>query len=358
MEMCSDTDEIVPKKRLKTDKSAADLFTEILAESQDAPPQMMRNISNAVADAGSVISESHEAERLNDDSFSSDFPPPRIENIHSKTKSSMQHIPQSRTQCTALEQDYTPLDVLSARVKNLENQMDRCLLMLSQISAKLDVIGSRNTADKDGENQIEVMKYVLEPIRSLAELKAIEEKCIDDKFVESVICSMGKVHGKHRFTGAGQTVCLQLIDYFVDRRFLREVSWTGISKTKDQHGRPKAKIAFSKYNKFIDLFFQTILNADELFSLEACHKFLKQCIRNSKQRLEDVKQIRSSVSRKRCHRIARLAEDLEEDDGDLNDSHSNGVHTAQQLEDLMDSQGMIVEILEETTLKSEPVLHG
>lgn len=368
MEMYSDTDEIVPKKRTKNDTRAADMFAQILNQSQNATPKVnpIRSALSQVNEQAPVSNESHE-DSLNDDVSSIDSHgsvPNR--KFSDQPMLSPQGSSQPHTQPTTSEpqEETITLKALFEQQKLLENQVNKGLLMLSQLNAKVDVIGSRNPTDKaDDEEQVVVKKNVLEPVSNLAELEAVEHKCMDDRFVESVICSLGKIHGKHRFTGAGQTVCLQLIDYFVDRRFLRDVSWTGVSKTKDEHGRPITKIAFSKYTKFIDLFFHTVLNADELFSLEACHKFLKQCIRNSKQRLEDIKQVRASVSRKRGRKIAEMnggsCEDDDDDDNDMDDTANRGVpnsnHTLQP-DEQMDSQGMIVEVLEETVLKSETML--
>ncbi|XP_058827793.1 uncharacterized protein LOC131687715 [Topomyia yanbarensis] len=342
MEMHSDTDNTVPKKRMNTDTRAADMFVEILGKKQNATPRadLVPSLSTAAGDQ-TPTNKRYLAEGLTDDSFNSDLDG-SVQNKHIPLKqlSLQQGILPSRKEPVSDSQEETiTLRSLFERVQNLATQLDRCLLMLSQVNAKLDTIGSRNhLVEPNNEDQIEVKQNVLQPVTNLAELEAVDEMCSDDRFVESVIKSMGKVH---------------------DRRFLRDVSWTGVSKTKDKHGKPKTKIAFSKYNKFIDVFFQTVLNADELFSLEACHKFLKQCIRNSKQRLEDIKQIRTSVSRKRCRKNVRMEEQLEKRDDTSEDRPSDDEldnNASHQTEDLTDSQGMIIEFLEETVLKSEPVV--
>lgn len=364
METCSDTDEIAPKKRLKTDANAADMFTEILNQK--------RNVDYTGV-SRSVKKEAHQVE---DDSFSNDGVESARKNILYESTSSPRTLPQTPQRLSPsndqhvspiIAEDAVTLGILLEKVQNLENQVNRCFLMLSQINAKLDAIGTRSSAEKvNDDDRINPNKNVFEPVKTLAELDNVEQLCGDEKFVESVIRYMGKMHGKHRFTGAGQTVCLQLIDYFVDRRFMREVSWTGVSKTKDRDGKLKKKIAFSKYNKFIDLFFLSVLNADELFSLEACHKFLKQCIRNSKQRLEDIKMVRMSVSRKRGRKMARPddgAEDFAVNYEDLESNVSGEVsgevqanNSTRHAENSIDSQEMVVEILEESILKSEPAV--
>lgn len=233
---------------------------------------------------------------------------------------------------------------------NIENQLNQVMIMLSQANAKLDVIASHERGRRNSEDaEIEVNKFALNPARNVAELEALEQRCTDERFVENVIKSLAKIHGKHRFTGNGQTVCLQLIDYFVDRRFLRDVSWTGVSKSKDVNGHPQMKVAFSKYDGFINLFFQVVLHADEMFTLEACHKFLKQCIRNSKQRLEEIKRLRMPVGRKRR---AKNANDLLEDGQEYGEgSQCDGNHVQ---EEQRRSQEMEEEFLEDdSTFKEE-----
>lgn len=70
-----------------------------------------------------------------------------------------------------------------------------------------------------------------------------------------------------------------------------------------------------------------MLHADELFTKEACHKFLKQCIRNSKQRLENVNHLRMPVARNRRKNISNLFDDeefLEEDSTEEADESGDG----------------------------------
>nr|XP_019527428.2 uncharacterized protein LOC109399441 [Aedes albopictus] len=364
MEMYSDTDAVAPKKRSKVDTSASDMFSKILSQSRNQGQTVKPKEVTAHGSPGSVDIDTSSCDGTNSD-LDLEAPVQNLGTVR-ETMTPLRGASQSRSQPTTSESQEFSLKELFERVQNLENQLNRCLIMLSQINAKLDEIGSRQRTEKvrenaDDEDSVDIKKNEFEPVKNLAELDAIEEKCKNDSFVANVVRSMGKIHGKHRFTGAGQTVCLQLIDYFIDRQFLRECSWTGVSKTKDPNGNLRPKIAFSKYSKFIDLFFQSVLNADELFTLESCHKFLKQCIRNSKQRVEDIKQVRASVSRKRGRKIVRDEQDLDDDDEEKDDNAGDEVPTdnsGQQstTNDHIYSQEMIVEFLDETILKPEPKL--
>nr|XP_029715675.1 uncharacterized protein LOC115259286 [Aedes albopictus] len=214
----------------------------------------------------------------------------------------------------------------SNRQESIENKMNdilqnqqKCLLLLAQANAKLDSLGSdsgRKQVTGEPQEPEKIFKIALNPVKTLAELEAVEERCKDEQFVDDVIRSIGTIHGRNRFKGNGGTVCHQIIDRFVDRRFFRYCSWTGISKTMDENQQLVRKIAFSKFEHYIDLFYTAVRNADEDFTKEQCHKFLKQCLRNSKQRLDETRNLRMPAARKRCKKIlldTEMIDDTQED---------------------------------------------
>ncbi|XP_021697162.1 uncharacterized protein LOC5571835 isoform X2 [Aedes aegypti] len=146
----------------------------------------------------------------------------------------------------------------------------------------------------------------LVPVKNLEDLEALQERARDERFVESVVHSLGIVHGQGRSVGNGWTVSLQTVDYFFDRRFLLRCSWTGSGRNKEKAGERISKIAFHKYDKVINLFYRVIVYSDPLFTYNDCMKFLHRCIRNAKARAADVKGMRLSVARNRKKRSDRI----------------------------------------------------
>ncbi|XP_065094694.1 uncharacterized protein LOC135715287 [Ochlerotatus camptorhynchus] len=181
------------------------------------------------------------------------------------------------------------------KMDDMGRQQEKCLLLLAQANAKIDSLSSALEKKQTGEEPEKSLELTLtlNPVKSLEDLEASEELCKDDCYVEKVVRSMGQIHGTNRFKND------EMIDYFVDRRFFRHYSWTGISKTFDENQQLVRKIAFSKYDRYINLFYRVIRNANEDFTKNDCNKFLKQCLRNSKQRLDDTKMLRLPAARNR-----------------------------------------------------------
>ncbi|XP_029725552.1 uncharacterized protein LOC109426674 isoform X1 [Aedes albopictus] len=164
------------------------------------------------------------------------------------------------------------------------------------------------------------MERPLTPVKNLEDLEALQERARDEQFVETIVHSLGIVHGQGRSVGNGWTVSLQTVDYFFDRRFLLRCSWTGSGRNREKAGERISKIAFHKYDKVINLFYRVIVYSDPLFTFNDCMKFLHRCIRNAKARAADVKGMRLSVARnrkKRSERIAELSQILPIDPGQM-----------------------------------------
>ncbi|XP_062541875.1 uncharacterized protein LOC134209873 isoform X1 [Armigeres subalbatus] len=142
----------------------------------------------------------------------------------------------------------------------------------------------------------------LVPVKNLEDLEALQERARDERFVESVVHSLGIVHGQGRSVGNGWTVSLQTVDYFFDRAFLLRCSWTGSGRNKEKDGARISKIAFHKYDKVIGLFYRVIVYSDPMFTFNDCMKFLHRCIRNAKARAAESKRMRLSVARNRKKR--------------------------------------------------------
>lgn len=153
--------------------------------------------------------------------------------------------------------------------------------------------------------------------------------------------SLGSIHGKDRYFGDGWTVCLQIVDYFFEREFLMGCSWTGTSRNKKDEDVIISKIAFHKYVKVIDLFYQVVIFSNPSFALTDCQRFLHRCLKNAKQRFEEIKGTRTSVARKRCKQIRNQPDvkmEIVEIHNDVETNPEGGV----QEEIDADSQGEII----------------
>lgn len=194
------------------------------------------------------------------------------------------------------------LKIINDKVDNIEKRQEKCLILTAQVNAKIDRLTSRSEQRQSSNASEKTADIKLIPVNSLADLEAAEEQCEDQNYVNNVIREMGKIHGNNRFKNKGGTVCHQMIDFFVDRRFFRLCSWTGISKTLDENNEVVPKIPFSRYEKYINLFYKVICNSDSTFTKDECHKFLKQCLRNSKQRANELL-LRQPASRNRSKKL-------------------------------------------------------
>ncbi|XP_065079715.1 uncharacterized protein LOC135702592 [Ochlerotatus camptorhynchus] len=182
-------------------------------------------------------------------------------------------------------------------------QVTRCISLLSQLNAKVDVLAVQKPPPAEPSNLIQLRKVTLTPVHCLDELESLEQNTSNEAFVESIVESLGSIHGKDRYFGDGWTVCLQIVDYFFDRQFLMGCSWTGTSRNKKNDDVIISKIAFHKYVKVIDLFYQVVIYSDPTFALTDCQRFLHRCLKNAKQRFEEIKGTRTSVARKHCKQI-------------------------------------------------------
>lgn len=127
---------------------------------------------------------------------------------------------------------------------------------------------------------------------------------------------IGQLHGWQRYTSRCGTVCLQTIDYFFDRGFFLQCSWNGTCRKLRENKQVPRKIPFLRYEKVIDLYYQTVLYSDLEFSFDECKTFLYRYLRNAKQRLEEMRGTWKPVARKR----KRLREMNDQDTEYLEDS--------------------------------------
>lgn len=211
------------------------------------------------------------------------------------------------TQTDQVEQDPHP-KVLDST----ESKLNKCLTLLAHANAKLDALGSAGSAQCNQECQaIGIKKIPMQPVKNVREMELLEENSKKEDFVKSVMVSIGQLHGRQRYTGRGGTVCLQIMDYFFDREFLLHCSWTGSGRKSADQEQVLRKIPFYKFEGVIKLFHQTVLQSDPEFSMDECKSFLHRCLRNAKQRLEEVGGPRKPAARKRKHLVEANEQEVE-----------------------------------------------
>ncbi|KXJ69572.1 hypothetical protein RP20_CCG026555 [Aedes albopictus] len=191
---------------------------------------------------------------------------------------------------------------------DVNTKLNKCMRLLSHVNAKVDTIGASISALQStstgqcqhpkGTPNVTLATISMQPVKSLADLEQLEESCRSEDFVKRIVASIGRIHGHHRYTGNGATVSLQIIDYFFSRDFMLKCSWTGISRASDTETKTN-KIPFMKFDKTIDLFYQTVLYSDPIYAFSECKDFLHRCLKNAKQRFAEVTGTRKPVSRKR-----------------------------------------------------------
>ncbi|XP_062704768.1 uncharacterized protein LOC134287081 [Aedes albopictus] len=208
---------------------------------------------------------------------------------------------------------------------NLNVKMNKCLLMLSHLNTKVDALGANQYQQQGSSSDrfsVKLSKVNFQPVKSLVDFEALEDRCRDEAFVKATVASIGHIHGHHRYTGQGATVSLRIIDHFFSRDFLMKCSWTGASRSSGNEPSKRQKIAFMKYERSIDLFYQTVLYSDPTYTIDECKSFLHRCLKNASQRFAEVSGTRKPVSRKR-KRLA-TGEDREESTEDDPDGDESG----------------------------------
>ncbi|XP_058828512.1 uncharacterized protein LOC131688326 [Topomyia yanbarensis] len=239
-----------------------------------------------------------------------------LQGIQQQSTRRMLSDPEVRHACSQTETEETV-----AAHESLENKLNKCLLLLAHLNTKFDAFASMQCQPVKTSPSVTLSKINLQPVNSYADLERLEENCRDENFLKTTVESIGRIHGHHRFPGQGTTVCLQIIDYFFTRSFLLKCSWPGTGRASGKHDPKKHKIPFMKFDRTIDLFYQTVLYSDATYTKTDCNSFLHRCLKNAKQRFEEVAGIRKPVSRKRRRIIPgdRLSTEEHENDSNTNE---------------------------------------
>lgn len=93
----------------------------------------------------------------------------------------------------------------------------------------------------------------------------------------------------------GINTCYQLIDRFIDKKFMPSCSWTGISRGENE------KCSIQKCKNVLNVFFAIVKSVNEHFSIARLETFFKNITKNAKRRSEN-KGLRQSSTH---HRVQR-----------------------------------------------------
>lgn len=90
----------------------------------------------------------------------------------------------------------------------------------------------------------------------------------------------------------GINTCYQLIDRFIDKKFMPSCSWTGLSRGENE------KFSIQKCKNILNVFFAIVKSVNEHFSVAKMEAFFKTVCKNAKRRNEN-KGLRQSSSHHR-----------------------------------------------------------
>ncbi|XP_055546930.1 uncharacterized protein LOC129731153 isoform X2 [Wyeomyia smithii] len=313
MEANSDTDEYANMKSLRKVLTATELFNQIQQTKPVPSPELKSSNKYAeFAEPPDFAQPDHKIDmRYNSSSLLES-------NMSENDFSGLPHTLLLNQPPVNDESSMTPdlckvLQALHVEVERNCNKIEECKLvgnrsiaLLSQVNAKLDLLANQVNMKLDTcvshkllrteQNGTESISAPLSPVKS-EEFKSLEKKTDNKQFVEAVIKYLGSMHGKSQYVGEGGTVCLQNVDYFFDREFLMNCSWTGTSRNKNSEENIQSKIPFHKFDGVINSFHKVVMFSDPSYSLVQTQNFLKRCLRNAKQCFSEIKGIRASVAK-------------------------------------------------------------
>lgn len=139
---------------------------------------------------------------------------------------------------------------------------------------------SQNTQSKT----IDTKATTLEPFFDIDSFKNFEEKLnksssYEDQLVEKFSLICGRDDKRNEID-----ICYRLVDYFLERNFINEFSWTG-NKREDREGGPsKTKHAMKFFTNFRRYILKIVRKGHKDFSKTECDRFFKTIMKNSLQR--------------------------------------------------------------------------
>ncbi|XP_035773687.1 uncharacterized protein LOC118456742 [Anopheles albimanus] len=188
---------------------------------------------------------------------------------------------------------------IDRRLQKIEQQQHQSL---SNIQKKVTTIGTKigafGSVIASGESSLlpQPITAYFSPAKCKEDLDELEANASDEQFVSAVAQSVARIHGYDR-TGEGVTVSHQIVDYFFDRQFLQDCSWTGRTRSAE-HVR---KIALAPYENIKNLFYQSVHLVDDSFTLNAAERFFRDVAKHARSRAE-VKFLRKPALKRRKSR--------------------------------------------------------
>ncbi|XP_053686434.1 uncharacterized protein LOC128735974 [Sabethes cyaneus] len=148
-----------------------------------------------------------------------------LEAAPSVIQSSSDTLTKSRDLLKLLQSLHDKVDENTQSVGEYKLIVNRSVVLLSQINAKLDLLANQinmtldvvvsQKAQQSETMSIETTGAPLSPIKTIQDLESLEKKSNDKQFAGVVVQYFGSMHGKDRYVGKGGTVCLQIVDYFL-----------------------------------------------------------------------------------------------------------------------------------------------
>ncbi|XP_049533493.1 uncharacterized protein LOC125949999 [Anopheles darlingi] len=187
---------------------------------------------------------------------------------------------------------------IDRRLKKIEEQQHQSL---SNIQQKVTTIGTKiaafgNISSSESSLLPQPITAFFSPAKCKEDLDELEANASDEHFVTAVAQAVARIHGYDR-SGEGVTVSHQIVDYFFDRQFLQDCSWTGRTRSAEN----VRKIALAPYENIKNLFYQSVHLVDESFTLNAAERFFRDVAKHARSRAE-VKFLRKPALKRRKSR--------------------------------------------------------
>lgn len=129
-------------------------------------------------------------------------------------------------------------------------------------------------------------------IRTIHELKALNEKAKNPAYVTEYVDQMSIHYGKDSCIKKGRSAAMKLIDKTVDREVFKECCWTG-------KGRGREKFKFGDLQAFMHMFYCAVRYSDPTFTMVENESFLRSCLSNAGARADNPEPSTQQSQRKR-----------------------------------------------------------
>lgn len=174
----------------------------------------------------------------------------------------------------------------------MNNNQLKIMASLAQLATSVETLKKQvSSIDKYAqvEHRTPVADVDFKPVNSLEELDRLEAELMDENIMKRYVKKLSTICGTSGRSD-GVDSAYRLIDYMATREMMNMCSWTGLARDVAEqpagnHQVGACKIPLKFYVKFRELFFTVIRLSDETFSEASSDKFLKDVMKNSKQRL-------------------------------------------------------------------------